>query len=290
MILDETHRQILASLSEPVRSITDAQLKRISEAAEIGATHWDFSRPAQAVDAGLRGSGLDPNASTRRAVVARFALMLPAALPGLMLPKSVLELYPRAYDMLVKSLTENGENYDLDFYAKDVRLVLGLSVPAGAQFVDLRSPLGAKIIARQLRRPGGIANAFRYAISGGRGRWLQIHTDTRDVADFDEAGWDRCYKRIAELLERDPDAKGMIGNSWFYDPSSAEISPRLAYLHKPFKFGALRIWSGFSSVDLERAAAKSPTRAAAIAAGTYRPNSHILAWPRKALIKWAGRN
>lgn len=290
MILGEPQRRILAAISEPIKGITDDHIERISEAAKIGAAHWDFGRPAQVVDAGLREAGFDPNASKRRAVVAQFALMLPAALPGLMLPKSVLDLYPRAYDMLLKSLPTDGEDYDPDFYAKDIRLVLGLSVPAGAQFVDLCSPLGAKIIARQLQRPKGVTNAFRYALSGGMGRWLQIHTDTRDVTDFDEAGWDSCYKRVAELLERDPNARGMIGNSWFYDPSSAEVSPRLAYLHKPFQFGALRIWSGFSPVDLERAAAKSPTRAAAIAAGTYRPNSYILAWPRKALIKWAGKN
>jgi len=288
-MLSAAHRTRLEAIAEPVLRSAMGSLAALEAAACEAGSHWDVNRPAKVVNAALRRSGLGTGPGARRSAVAAMALGLPERAARARLPESVTSLFPRMLDMLVPSLEESGEAYPADFYGKDVRIALLLSVPAGAQYVDLRSALGPKVVVRQLARRGGLPAAWHYLAAGGTRPWLQIHTDTRDVADFNESGWDACYARVAELLLRDEACAGMIGNSWFYDPALLAISPRLAYLQKPFGHGAFRIWSGSTALDRERAAAKSPTRKALIEQGTYVPTSYVLAWPRKALIGWARR-
>ena len=250
---------------------------------------WDFAAPAEAVDAAFWRSGCPPDLRSRRGLIAALALKLPDIVSELRLPASVLDLYPRSFDTLVSSLQSDVSDYDPDFYAKDLRFVLGLSVPAGAQIVDLHARLGPKLILRQLHRPEGLRVLRSYVAAGGHGCWLQIHTDTRDTADFNEEGWDACYLRVADLLRCHPAAVGMLGTSWFYDPALVAISPRLAYLQKPVDEGAFRARIGPSALDAERAGTKSSTRKALIESGEYVPAAFSLAWPRAALIRWADR-
>lgn len=285
-VLTPDHRNRLIELAARFGGLSPTQLKSIRRAGDKAAQHWDFNAPGAALDEALVRLGKPANVHNRIGLIATLALTLPDHLAEMALPASVLELYPRATEMMVTSL-EDEAAYEDDFYAKDARFVLGQSVPAGAQFVDLYSRLGPKLVLRQIARREGLSVARRYIAAKGNRPWLQIHTDPRDTKDFNEEGWDRCYVRIADLLERDPSMAGVLGTTWFYDPALLTISPRLAYLQKPVEHGAFRLWIGSSPLDVERAGATSPTRKAMIEAGTYKPTSFIIAWPREALLKWA---
>lgn len=268
-------------------------------AREAAGRHWNFLAPADAVEAVLR-EVVDGELSdaTRRSVVATLAQHLPRTLDR-SLPRSILELYPRAMSTLANFL-ENGAPYDEDLFAKDIRFVSGASAPAGAQAVDVlfssspiarlgrvRRTVGTTarlVLAGDTRRAAGLL------AGGGMGDWLQVHTDTRDVSDFNPDGWDRCYHRIADLLCARPRIAGMLGISWFYDPQLPEISPRLAYLQdRPLQNGAFRVRLKASPLDAERAGAASPTRRRLIEAGAYKPVCYALFWPRRDLLRWARR-
>jgi hypothetical protein len=227
----------------------------------------------------------------RCALVAKFALDLPGMIEKLNLPKSILNIYPAAFERLANSLSKDRKDaYDItdDLYKKDIDFVLGLSVPCGAQVVELRSKILFRSIIRSIFRPGNLIAVLKYIKAGVTGTWFRIHTDSRHLIDFNELGWNECYGRIAELLERRKSIRGMVGTSWFYDPQLLTISPHLAYLQlRPLERGAFLIRHGSRQVDIERAISKSKTRRNLYREGKYKPISYSLLWPREELISWS---
>ena len=146
----------------------------------------------------------------------------------------------------------------------------------------------------RLERPDAVVLALggaswpRLGSDGAWTPWLEVHTESRELSDFNEAGWDRAWATAAEICKRRPEMAGMLGSSWFYDPPLEQISPRLAYLRlNPLKHGAFMIHQGPGDIHTQRAATSSPTRAALIEKGEYTARSWIVAWPRAALIRWA---
>lgn len=270
----------------------------IQLARRVAGERLNVLAPAEAVERVLV-QVLDGELSdaARRAVIATLAQHLPRIVDR-SLPRSILELYPRALARLADFL-ETGGLYDQDLFGKDIRFVSGASVDVGAQFLDVLVSSSAMAQAARLRRSAGfigrlvrvgeLGRAFDL-MAGGEGDWLQIHTDIRNVADFNPDGWDRCYSRIADLLAGRPHIAGMLGISWFYDPQLCEISPRLSYLqHRPLQNGAFRVRLKASALDAQRAGAVSPTRRRLIEAGAYRPVCYALFWPRRELLRWAHR-
>jgi hypothetical protein len=226
-----------------------------------------------------------------RALVAHLALGLPTVVGRLNLPASILALYPAAMERLsgyLAGATDTAYDCSSDFFQKDLEFVLGLSVPCGAQVVDLQTHFLWRSVARALTRPGNTSAIRRLLLVGGRGPWFGIHTESRHLDDFNETGWDQCYLRIAELLKHRHQVRGMMGSSWFYDPQLRSVSPRLAYLQqKPMERGAFLIRHGTSPIDIERATLTSKTRRSLYEEGKYRPISYTLVWPRNQLISWA---
>ena len=261
-----------------------------AEAAAASAPHWDFDQPSHRAEEALRaafGPGLTDD--HRRALVAIWALEMPARVPAAALPSAALDLYPEWIGRLADFLTAAADPYDRDFFAKDVRLTLVLSVPgARTQMIDLSSPLGPGQVLRHAREGWGWSAVPAWAAAQAWKPWLEVHTESRELSDFNEPGWDRAWATAAEILKRRPDRAGMLGSSWFYDPPLEQISPRLAYLRlNPLKHGAFLVHQGPGDIHTQRAATSSPTRAALIEKGDYTARSWIVAWPRAALIKWA---
>ena len=268
-------------------------------AARCAVTDWDTEGPARIVGAFLGTLPRWPVGDLRRIAVATLALAFPDTAPDIELPPSIRSLYAPAFRQLARHLAA-ADDYDDEAFAKDVRFVLGLSAPAGAQDVDLawRRDLAGRM--GRIRRAGaGVARLALAADAAGLSTftqagpvrpWLQIHTDSRRLEDFHPEGWDQCYRRIADLLALHPEYAGMVGLSWFYDPAVAAVTPRLGYLQdRPMDNGAVRIRMGAKPVDVERATRTSGTRRALYRAGLYRPRCWAIYWPREALIGWAGR-
>lgn len=265
--------------------------------ARLGGADWDVEQPARRLEALLRqpDGSIDPAA--RRAVLARLALAFPGKSRDFRLPASLRAEYGPAFLRLGRGLAA-GADSDADGFAKDVRLVLGHTVPGGAQDIDVAFESGSAARLGRLKRAA--AAGGRLVLGGGSPAsaarlfarperpWLQIHTDSRHLAEFTPEGWDRLYPRVAELLVLHPQYEGLVGLSWFYDPAVAQISPRLAYLRdRPLSHGAVAIRYGFSPQDVERATRTSPSRRALHEAGTYLPRCWAIYWPRQALIDWA---
>jgi hypothetical protein len=281
---------VLAKVSADDRARLHALKDAAAAAATASAPHWDFDQPSHRAEEALSeafGAALADD--HRRALVAVWALETPARVPAADLPTASLELYPEWIGRLADFLTTAANPYDRDFFAKDVRISLVLSVPgARTQMIDLSSPLGPGQVLRHAREGWGWSVIPAYAAAQAWKPWLEVHTESRELSDFNEAGWDRAWATAAEILKRRPGMAGMLGSSWFYDPPLETISPRLAYLRlNPLKHGAFLVHQGPGDIHTQRAATSSPTRAALIEKGEYTARSWIMAWPRAALIRWA---
>ncbi|MDP2764947.1 MAG: hypothetical protein Q8O54_08935 [Brevundimonas sp.] len=257
---------VLAKVPVEDRARLHALKDAAAAAAAASAPHWDFDQPGHRAEAALAEAfGAALTDDHRRALVALWALEMPARIPAAADP------------------------YDRDFWAKDVRISLVLSVPgARTQMIDLSSPMGPGQILRHAREGWGWSVIPAYAAAQAWKPWLEVHTEARELSDFNEAGWDRAWATAAEICKRRPEMAGMLGSSWFYDPPLEQISPRLAYLRlNPLRHGAFMIHQGPGEIHTQRAATSSPTRAALIEKGEYTARSWIVAWPRAALINWA---
>jgi hypothetical protein len=281
---------VLVRVPAPDRSRLHALKDAAAAAATESAPHWDFDRPSHRAEEALAAAfGAALTDDHRRALVALWALEMPARVPAADLPAASLELYPDWIGRLADFLTAAADPYDRDFFAKDVRLSLVLSAPgARTQMIDLSSPLGPGQVLRHAREGWGWSVIPAYAAAQAWKPWLEVHTESRELSDFNEAGWDRAWATAAEICKSRPEMAGMLGSSWFYDPPLEQISPRLAYLRvNPLKHGAFMVHQGPGDIHTQRAATSSPTRAALIEKGDYTARSWIVAWPRAALIKWA---
>ncbi len=218
-------------------------------------------------------------------LAARLLAGIAARRPARAVPDPVL---PELQRQAMRILTLDAASLDDDGFLKDLSICLLLSFPCGAQVVEQTGCL-----PRMALPSGGITQAMQLArhlaATGYRpGPYLEIHTHTPMLGDFNPAGWERCYKLVADLLALRPDCLGMIGGSWFYDPALAMISPRLTYLaDTPIAGGAFRIRLGHSEADTGHATATSPTRRKLVAEGRYLPTRWLLIWPREALLTWA---
>lgn len=281
---------VLAKVSAEDRARLHALSGPAAEAAAAAAPHWDFDQPAHRAEEALAAAfGAALTDDHRRALIALWALEMPARVPAADMPPAVMALYPEWIQRLAFFLSTADGPYDRDFWAKDVRISLVLSVPgARTQLIDLSSPMGPGNVLRHAREGWGWSVIPAYAAAQAWKPWLEVHMDIRDLSDFNEAGWDRTWAVAADICKLRPEMAGMLGSTWFYDPPLEQISPRLAYLRlNPLKHGAFMVHQGPGEIHTQRASTASPTRAALIEKGEYTARSWTLAFPRAALIRWA---
>ena len=256
-------------------------------AGDLGSS---FPALLAAAQSGLRGDR-DRNAFNR-ALVAHLASALHLRLEPLQLPADVLERVPAALERLHAFLGEPRGGYEPgdEYFLRDVRFAAGWTVPCGSEVVDLRARLSLRASSRVAFRSRAPGLALRRLAPGGPDPWFAPHTETRYLAEFNEAGWETTYRNVASLLRRHPEVVGIAGYSWFYDPELEAISPRLAYLRRrPLEGGAFLLRGGSSDFDIRNAIAKSQTRRRLYEAGRYTPVGYQMVWLRHDLLRWADR-
>lgn len=225
-----------------------------------------------------------------RLLVAQLALQLDSTWADRRLTPDLLELVPGAASRLLAQLRAPADPdyvFPGDYFVKDLRFAAGLTVPGGAEVLDLRSKPGLRVLLHLLRRQPAPAH-LRALLSGSRADpWFRIHTEKRYLRHFHEAGWDAFYRRVAGLLVLHPEVQGVVGTAWFFDPQLDEVSPRLGYLRNPLARGAFLVEGRTSQFDVVSATTNSEARKQLYEQGRYVPVPHTLVWPRQALLEWA---
>ncbi len=202
--------------------------------------------------------------------------------------QSILDRFEISFRRIRSGMQD--ENYlpyssETDLLLKDLAICRQRLFPAGARLVE-----DNRGFARSLALRGGPAQAIAVVRAlleaGGNFPFYEVHTHMSELEDFNLPGWIRSCIRIAEMLELNPQGKGMIGGSWYNDPARARISPNLAYLTEgPAQNGAYLL---FSEVNHRTGALhKSKTRQALFEQGKYVPKTYVFVWRRKPLIAWA---
>ncbi len=180
----------------------------------------------------------------------------------------------------------------LDFHAdpfvKDLGVVTLRLLALGAVTIEPRLRLPRRWIVQ-----GGMRNlaagATALARLGGSFPLYEMHAYHRHLAEFTEPGWEAMYRRMAAIMVREPDVRGLYGGTWFWDPALETVSPRLAYLRRlPLAHGAVFARIPTVPDTYENALATSETRRRLHAEGKYEPRQFIMVWPRRAFLRWAG--
>lgn len=189
-----------------------------------------------------------------------------------------------ALAFLVGWLSDKAEStyhFPDDYFLKDYRFATGMTLPCGAQVVDLAERPGIKTI---------VTVAAKSPLVGWHAAtrpWFRPHTESRYLSEFNEDGWNRCFAEIGDLLAVMPNVAGMIATSWFYDPKLEQISPRLAYLRRvPCDASAIMVCHGTTDFDIKSSTATSPTRRELYEQGKYMPTCWSIVWPRDAMLAW----
>lgn len=195
-----------------------------------------------------------------------------------------LKQYRRIIDN-ADSITEVCE-LDRDLFHKELGLALMRLYAAAAQLVDYRTGIGRTTLIKNGLRELSLRLAMFIRI-GGFKPFFEIHTHLSYLDEFNQEGWNECYRCCADLYVLYPQVLGMYGGSWFYDPALAEISPHLGYLRDiPQQGGAYLLFDSATKQATQDAIATSVTRKNLYAEGKYRPKSYSLIWPRAAQINW----
>jgi hypothetical protein len=260
----------------------------------------DWRQPAKFGELGAPFSGAAASAAQRlpstvlrdmsRMLISELALDLDETLSDRNLVPDVMALVPPAAARLLSHLRDSSDasyHYPDDYFVKDLRFVAGMTVPGGAEVLDLRSKPGTRVLAQMLRRQPTLTH-LRGLLTGSRNDpWFRIHTEKRYLRHFHESGWDAFYFRVAAMLSVHPSVGGVVGTSWFFDPQLDAISPRLAYLRNPLAHGAFLVAGRTGAFDIASATANSDARRQLFDQGRYMPVPQTLVWPRAELLRWA---
>jgi len=248
------------------------------------------------VPAGARDTHkhVEDHASAAAGKVFLYACMLQAISDSLpssafrALPERVQAHQLKQFERIVNNAASITDNcgIDADLFLKDMGLASLRLYAAAAQLIDFRTGIGRASLFH-----GGLKDVPRrvgiFASIGGFKPFFEIHTHLAYLDEFNEAGWNECYRCCAELYALHPHVLGMVGTSWFYDPALTTISPRLAYLREiPQTGGAYCLFESTDEHWASDATSTSPSRRALYQAGTYQPAAYALIWPRKAQLNW----
>ena len=218
-------------------------------------------------------------------LVRQFApLFSKAGLPDSLLPyyhENITRILQRAcnHDAWARSSRD-------DIFLKDLGILRMWLIPCASHLVFRNSGVPRSLVMRQ--RPDRMLRALAFFGLNSRGfsPFLENHVHPQMLAHFTPEGRKRCYALVAELLQRWPESRGLMGLSWYYDPVVRTISPRLAYLRDvPEQHGALFLPAGSGPDVASGATATSLARKKLYESGAYRPTRYLMAWSRRDLLR-----
>lgn len=212
---------------------------------------------------------------------------------GQRIPDSITTLLAASFERILAQLG-NAENnfyrHSNDLFRKDLALCRLKLLPCGSELVDVYSGVPRSILIRNGFQQLVYSLRFFLHRANGFRPWYESHWDRRLIRSFTPQGYDQCYLHIAELLELNPQVKGMMGSSWWFDPALETISPNLTFLRKvPLDNGAQLFRVGPSAAATEAAIHLSAERKRLYDSRHYLPTNYLLTWARKDMLAWAKR-
>jgi len=219
-----------------------------------------------------------------------------ARLQATNLPEDIKSLFADNFSRIARNIVRDADSpgfYLYPNFSKELAICTLRLIPAGVQKVELNGLPRRYFLTIRSRTLLGSLSFLAFHL-GGIKPLYELHTDSRDpkaMVLFHPAGWAQFYARVARLLEMNPGVMGLFGSSWFFDPALERISPELAYLRTMVteNGGRLIYLRPCSQTSREDALMYSAKRRKAFGEGQYVPTEYLVAWPRRALIDWAGR-
>lgn len=209
------------------------------------------------------------------------------------LPEDLLPYYRENLDrMLVRA--ENSRAWatgpSQDVFIKDLGIVRMTMIPCASHLIFRTSGIPRSLLLRQKPWNAIRGLAFVSLQAHGFAPFMENHVHTEMLQHFDAEGRETCYRLVAELLQRWPDNRGLMGLSWYYDPAVAEISPHLAYLRTvPNEHRALFLPAGTGEDVVRGATSTSARRRALYESGSYMPTRYLMAWAKQDILDRYGR-
>ena len=212
------------------------------------------------------------------------------------IPPSVQPLVLEEFGRICSDLGRNHPNgYRLQnwYFLNDLGYCRLRLIPCGSEFVETWSGVARRTLFR-----GGIMQFCKGAamfagnlqLFGRLQPYYEMHWDRRLARLFNENDYNECYLRIADLLQANPQMRGLITTSWWFDPKAIALSPELGFLRRvPEENGARIFKVGERHIALIHALMFSSERKAAYDEGSYLPLRYMVVWPRREILAWARR-
>lgn len=137
-----------------------------------------------------------------------------------------------------------------------------------------------KVLAHVIARMGGFAPVFELHLNDRRRNRLILLEKEANIS----------YYRAARSIEKQPAVRGLLTASWLFCESTAQATPRLAWLRRTVQSAGASIFDlGPASTD-SGFLTGSEERRKLYEEGAYQPRIACVLWPRKSLIDWARRH
>jgi hypothetical protein len=268
---------LLGPLGQPERAFEF--LSRITAHPESGAelTRLRASIPSE--------PGLNAVERTLLILASQHALTL---VPGLAVSDRVKLLFAEEFQFFANPPAAWVARFQTDDvrYREMVRIATLRRFPAGQFHWEIagfprswvakaNQPL--KLLAHVAGRMGGFRPLFELHVNDRRRNRLILLEKEANIS----------YYRAARSIEKQQEMLGLMTASWLFCESTAEVTPRLAWLRRtPLAGGAMIFDLGPAAAD-SGFMTGSDERRKLYEEGAYRPTMACVLWPRKRLIDWA---
>jgi hypothetical protein len=204
-------------------------------------------------------------------------------------PECIIDLFHAEFKRIRRRIKDSELSrfaVNNDLFQKDLGLCRQVLFPVGNSVYE---EVG---LPRNLLWKGGVWQLLRYSwylllVSRGNRPYYggHVHLDA-DNFEYSEEQRNLVRLRVAAMMRANPHIKGFMGGGWLYDPALDDISPHLAFGRR--LLCANRAWLFYSGLDRTGGAlSTSKKRRQLYDEGKYLPRSYLIAWPRKAMLKWA---
>lgn len=207
-------------------------------------------------------------------------------------PESIQQQYKEEFKRIVSELETNPSewySWNEDLFCKDLAICCCRMFPAGCLKTEIHAgiPRSMLVKVKSAELPRLIVLLGRL---GGFSSFFEIHLDIRYKSSFNPEGWANSLSLVGQTLKHFPEAKGITGASWFFDPSIFTVSPRLSYLRQQIEgTGGKFFFAGSNERVVKLATSASSTRKKLYEEGVYLPASYMMIWPREDIFEWSGQ-